>query len=133
MNEAPSIPAATLAAFTVGQMGSVTISTRGFPTPKLTETEYAGMAGWAGVHYNGKVIKCTGAWPCNQTHSVNTRFSGKRVPLMGDSKLLLSWSNPLCASPHFWRWGDPWNYYQYKGIGNVLFNDGSVLAYPYSY
>ena len=102
-------------------------------SPRLTETEFPGMWGWTGVHLSGRVMQCTGGWPCNQNHWEATQWFGRQVPLMADSFLIRDWTSGLKVYPHFPEPGPQSDFYTTKGWGNVLFVDGSVSRYPHSY
>ena len=101
-------------------------------SPRLTEVEFGPMWYWAGVHLNGKVMDCTGAWPCNQVHSRDATWQSKRVPLMAESFLIRDWSSGLKTYPHFPKPASQSNSAIEKGRGSVLFRDGSVKDYPHS-
>ena len=103
-------------------------------SPRLTETEFSGMWAWAGVHINGRVMKCNGPdGSCKSNHTAHSQWSGKRVPLMVDSFLIRDWVSGLKTYPHFPNPAPYDNTSIKKGRGNVMFNDASVETYPHSY
>jgi prepilin-type N-terminal cleavage/methylation domain-containing protein len=81
---------------------------------------------WTGVHANGKVT--------NEHYGVhvNNRWSGKRVPIMGESSL---WTGgwDVLAAPHMRKYRSSYQWSQTAGNANYLFNDGSVVTYPFSF
>ncbi len=101
-------------------------------SPRLTEKEFPGMSGWAGVMSSGRVMRCyaDGAPP---DHRPDPTWSGKRVPLMAESFMIPDWTSGLKTYPHLPAPAPYTAQYVEKGKGNVLFNDGSVATYPHSY
>jgi prepilin-type N-terminal cleavage/methylation domain-containing protein/prepilin-type processing-associated H-X9-DG protein len=85
--------------------------------------------GWTGVNANGRVTN-----EQNNVH-VSNRWSGKRVPLMGESSLYtgsMDASAPV-AAPHISRYRAANNWNTSGGNMNYLFTDGSVETYPFSH
>ncbi len=87
---------------------------------------------WTGVHYNGRVT-CEN----NGAQKGNT-WSKKRVPIMGEAPraavATTPWDfNVSAAGPHMPKWRMIASWGKNGGYMNYLFNDGSVLTYPYSF
>jgi prepilin-type N-terminal cleavage/methylation domain-containing protein len=102
-------------------------------SPRLTEREFPGMWAWAGVHANGRVMRCNTGYPCNQSHWLESTWTDRVVPLLAESFLIRDWSSGLKTYPHFPTPAHQSNTWQTKGRGNVLFRDGAVATYPHSY
>ncbi len=89
-----------------------------FPNDRITM--------WTGVSVSGKV---TNEW--YGSHVANS-WSGKRVPIMGESSLWMGdWDT--VAAPHFTKRRFQFDWYQSAGTGNYLFTDGSAKTYVFSF
>jgi prepilin-type processing-associated H-X9-DG protein len=78
---------------------------------------------WCGVHSDGTVRM---PFPPNRPQA----WSGCRVPLMGEASL--ERRDKRRGAPHMTRFKEATNYAESGGLMNFLFNDGSVVTYPYS-
>ncbi len=89
---------------------------------------------WTGIYANGRVTRFSDTPYPGRT--ISTVWSRKRVPIMGEAAQTLAnsdWTQLSLpnAAPHMPRWRARSQWSISGGNLNYLFNDGSVITYPY--